>query len=60
MVLVVGAAPPGLGRAEEALAAVRALVDAGARPRAAASVVASLTGTGANELYRGLTHDKAD
>ncbi len=60
VVLVVGAAPPGLGRAEEALAAVRALVDAGARPRAAASVVASLTGTGANELYRGLTHDKAD
>jgi 16S rRNA (cytidine1402-2'-O)-methyltransferase len=59
VVLVVGAAPPGHGRVEEALAAVRALVDAGARPRAAASVVASLTGTGANELYRGLTRDKA-
>jgi 16S rRNA (cytidine1402-2'-O)-methyltransferase len=55
VVLVVGAAPPGLGRGEEALAAVRALVEAGARPRAAATVVAGLTGTGANELYRGLT-----
>ena len=58
VVLVVGAAPPGLGRGEEAIAAVRTLVDAGARPRAAASVVASLTGTGANELYRALTRDK--
>ena len=27
----------------------------GARPRAAASVVAALTGTRANDLYRGLT-----
>jgi 16S rRNA (cytidine1402-2'-O)-methyltransferase len=60
VVLVVGAAPPGHGRAEEALAAVRTLVEAGARPRTAASVVASLTGTGANELYRGLTRDKAE
>jgi 16S rRNA (cytidine1402-2'-O)-methyltransferase len=31
---------------------VRRLVDAGARARAAASVVAELTGASANELYR--------
>jgi hypothetical protein len=31
------------------------LVEAGARARPAASVVARLTGVGANELYRGLT-----
>jgi len=54
VVLVVGAAPPGLGRLEEALGAVVVLVEAGARPRTAASVVAKLTGTGANELYRGV------
>ena len=33
------------------------LVDAGARPRKAASIVASLTGASANELYRALTED---
>ncbi len=38
-----------------ALAAVRRLVEAGAKPRPAAAVVAELTGTKANELYRGLT-----
>ena len=38
----------------DALAALRALVDAGARPRAAAKVVAKLTGVAANELYRQL------
>jgi 16S rRNA (cytidine1402-2'-O)-methyltransferase len=38
-----------------AVDALRRLVQAGARPRAAASVVAALTGTGANDLYRGLT-----
>jgi 16S rRNA (cytidine1402-2'-O)-methyltransferase len=32
--------------------AVRRLVDAGARPRVAASVVAELAGGSANELYR--------
>jgi hypothetical protein len=31
------------------------LVQSGARPRAAASVVAALTGTRANDLYRALT-----
>ena len=55
VVLVVGAAPEGSGRAEDALAAVRRLVDAGAKPRVAASVVASLSGVAANELYRELT-----
>jgi 16S rRNA (cytidine1402-2'-O)-methyltransferase len=38
-----------------ALQAVRELVDAGARPRKAATVVADLTGTSANALYRQLT-----
>jgi 16S rRNA (cytidine1402-2'-O)-methyltransferase len=40
-----------------ALKAVRELVDAGAHPRKAATVVASLTGTGANALYRALTSE---
>jgi 16S rRNA (cytidine1402-2'-O)-methyltransferase len=55
VVLVVGAAPEGAGRLEDAVAALRKLVDAGARPRAAASVVAALTGVATNELYRELT-----
>jgi 16S rRNA (cytidine1402-2'-O)-methyltransferase len=55
IVLVVGAAPAGAADHERALAAVRELVDAGARPRAAAGAVARLTGVGANELYRALT-----
>jgi 16S rRNA (cytidine1402-2'-O)-methyltransferase len=38
-----------------AVDALRSLVQSGARPRAAASVVAALTGTRANDLYRGLT-----
>jgi 16S rRNA (cytidine1402-2'-O)-methyltransferase len=38
-----------------AVDALRRLVQAGARPRAAASVVAALTGTRANDLYKGLT-----
>ncbi len=37
------------------LDALRRLVDAGARPRPAAAVVAELTGGRANELYRALT-----
>jgi 16S rRNA (cytidine1402-2'-O)-methyltransferase len=55
IVLVIGAAPAGAADRDQALAAVRELVDAGARPRAAASAVARLTGVGANELYRALT-----
>ncbi len=38
-----------------AVDALRALVQSGARPRAAATVVAALTGTRANDLYRALT-----
>jgi 16S rRNA (cytidine1402-2'-O)-methyltransferase len=38
-----------------AVDALRRLVQAGARPRAAAGVVAALTGTRANDLYRALT-----
>jgi 16S rRNA (cytidine1402-2'-O)-methyltransferase len=57
VVLVLG---PGtaaeLGSAEPAgLDALRRLVDAGARPRKAATVVAELTGDSANALYRALT-----
>src|SRR5919108_625259 len=47
-----GASAPEIGFAVDAL---RRLVQSGARPRAAASVVAALTGTRANDLYRALT-----
>ncbi|MFN8174331.1 MAG: 16S rRNA (cytidine(1402)-2'-O)-methyltransferase [Solirubrobacteraceae bacterium] len=51
--LVIGGAPPQpAGGDGEALEAVRRLVEAGARPRAAAKVVAGLTGASANALYR--------
>jgi 16S rRNA (cytidine1402-2'-O)-methyltransferase len=40
-----------------ALDALRKLVDAGAHPRKAATVVASLTNTSANALYRALTSE---
>jgi 16S rRNA (cytidine1402-2'-O)-methyltransferase len=56
VVLVVG--PPSdrdEAPVEAAVDAVRRLVDAGARPRKAAAVVAELTGGSANELYRRLT-----
>jgi 16S rRNA (cytidine1402-2'-O)-methyltransferase len=52
VVLVVGGAPPRAGADPAAIDAVRRLIDAGARPRVAAGVVAELTGAGANELYR--------
>ena len=64
VVLVLGPArPAGAGapgdlvdpRTEDALAALRELVDAGARARPAAKVVAKLTGASANDLYRQLT-----
>lgn len=51
VVLVVGAAPPGTAELEPAREAVRALVEAGAKRRAAAKVVAGLTGVSANDLY---------
>jgi 16S rRNA (cytidine1402-2'-O)-methyltransferase len=56
--LVVGAGEAAAvedARRAEAVAALRTLVDAGARGRPAARVVAGLTGVGANELYRRLT-----
>jgi len=55
VVLVCGAAEEGAPERGEALEAVRELVAAGARPRAAAGTVARLTGVPANELYRALT-----
>jgi 16S rRNA (cytidine1402-2'-O)-methyltransferase len=55
IVLVLGARVAEVAGREEALAALRALVDAGARARPAAKVLAGLTGIGANELYRALT-----
>jgi 16S rRNA (cytidine1402-2'-O)-methyltransferase len=55
VVLVIGAAPVDEVPLGPALAALRRLVDeGGARARPAASVVAELTGTSANTLYRAL------
>lgn len=53
IVVVVGGAPAGVLDEAEAVDAVRRLVEAGARTRPAAGVVASLTGVPANVLYRG-------
>ena len=55
LVLVVGPAPSVAIDLEAPLAAVRRLVDAGAKPRIAAGVVAELTGASANALYKALT-----
>lgn len=57
IVVVLGAAATATGTPDVAFAvdALRRLVQSGARPRAAAGVVAALTGTRANDLYRGLT-----
>jgi 16S rRNA (cytidine1402-2'-O)-methyltransferase len=52
VVLVVGGAPPRTGLDPGAVEAVRRLIESGARARAAASVVADLTGAPANALYR--------
>jgi 16S rRNA (cytidine1402-2'-O)-methyltransferase len=61
VVLVIGAAPPpaqdDLG---PPLAALRRLIASGAKPRVAAGVVAELTGTAANTLYRALTATDPD
>jgi 16S rRNA (cytidine1402-2'-O)-methyltransferase len=53
--VVIGAAAAGQPDIGPALDALRRLVDAGARARPAAGVVAELTGVGANALYRALT-----
>ncbi len=57
--LVVGPASGDSASREEALAALRELVSAGARARPAAGVVAKLTDVSANELYRGLVEEGA-
>ena len=62
IVLVVGPPSRGAGAAagvkrEEALAALRALVQCGARARPAAAALAKLAGVNANDLYRGLTSE---
>jgi 16S rRNA (cytidine1402-2'-O)-methyltransferase len=59
IVLVVGPAAtvtPGL---DVPLDALRRLVQAGAKPRPAAAVVAELTGVGANALYRALAAERS-
>ena len=55
--LVVGGAPSVVDEIGPALDALRRLVDAGAKPRPAASVVSELTGVAANRLYRALTSE---
>ena len=52
VVLVIGGAPARTGVDPAAVDAVRRLVEAGARARPAATVVAELTGVPANALYR--------
>jgi 16S rRNA (cytidine1402-2'-O)-methyltransferase len=52
-----GAATRGAPPDPAAVDALRKLVEAGAHPRKAATVVASLTGTSANALYRALTSE---
>jgi len=61
VVLVIGPAPAQPASGPPAgLDALRRLVEAGARPRPAAAVVAELTGGRANELYRALTASEED
>ncbi|MEJ7798326.1 MAG: 16S rRNA (cytidine(1402)-2'-O)-methyltransferase [Solirubrobacteraceae bacterium] len=57
VVLVLGGAPAAEPELAPALDALRRLVEAGAKPRPASSVVASLTGVKANALYRALMAD---
>jgi 16S rRNA (cytidine1402-2'-O)-methyltransferase len=52
---VIGPAAEEAAALEAGVAALRRLVDAGARVRPAAGVVADLTGLSANALYRALT-----
>ena len=55
VVLVIGPAPAEAAELDAAVSALRRLVDAGAKPRPAAGVVAGLTGVSANALYDALT-----
>lgn len=59
VVLVIGPAVAGETELGPALAAVEQLVAAGAKPRVAAKVVAGLTSTSANALYRQICEDSA-
>ncbi|MFZ0041198.1 MAG: 16S rRNA (cytidine(1402)-2'-O)-methyltransferase [Solirubrobacteraceae bacterium] len=59
IVLVVGPAAKASTDLAGPLSALTRLVEAGAKPRPAAAVVAELTGTGANELYRALTDQRS-
>jgi 16S rRNA (cytidine1402-2'-O)-methyltransferase len=52
IVLVVGASERVNADRDQALVALRELIEAGARARPAAAVVAKLTGVGVNDLYR--------
>jgi 16S rRNA (cytidine1402-2'-O)-methyltransferase len=54
LTLVIGPAARSTPGSERAVQALGELVDAGARPRAAAAALAGITGAGANELYRAL------
>jgi 16S rRNA (cytidine1402-2'-O)-methyltransferase len=58
-VLVIGAAPEAAPSLDGPVAALARLVEAGAKPRPAAAVVADLTGVGANALYRALTDQRS-
>ena len=60
VVLVIGGAPERSGPNPEAVRAVRRLIEAGTQPRTAASVVAGLTGTAANDLYRSAIESPAN
>ncbi len=55
VLVIAGVAEGADAELEPAVVAVRRLVDAGAKPREAAKVVAELTGVPANALYRALT-----
>jgi 16S rRNA (cytidine1402-2'-O)-methyltransferase len=55
VVLVIGAADEAEAPLAPALDALRRLIEAGAKPRPAATVVAELTGVPANALYKALT-----
>ena len=59
IVLVIGAAPDVAVSLDAPLDALQRLVEAGAKPRPAATVVAELTGASANALYRALTDQRS-
>jgi 16S rRNA (cytidine1402-2'-O)-methyltransferase len=59
IVLVVGPAPQTAPDLDGPLNALARLVEAGAKPRPAAAVVAGLTGASANALYKALTDQRS-